>query len=83
MPKSKAKRPAKKAARASVKRTRPAAPTTRKTKKAGGSRIDPRVVAAIELALHAEESAATRAGQVQEQLSPWTALGRVSIVRAR
>lgn len=82
---SKAKRSAQKA---TVKRSAPAstAKTTAKVKprarKQGGkkaSAIDPRILAAIGLALEAERVAGERADSLAQPLSSWVASGRVRV----
>ncbi len=86
MPKAKVtargKAKAKKSARKVAKRARAAPPKrTRRTPSAG--RVDPRVIAAIALALDEDRVASERAEQLERELSPWTALGRVRAVSTR
>jgi hypothetical protein len=94
MPKTKAKRPsstksrnATKAARAPAKKAKAKAPAKRKpsrsAKSAATGGIDPRVVAAIGLALEDEARAIDRAKELARPQSPWVALGRVRAVKTR
>jgi hypothetical protein len=60
-----------------AKRAKPA----RSAKASGSGAIDPRVLAAIGLALEDEAQASARAAQLSQPASPWVALGRVRAVR--
>jgi hypothetical protein len=94
MPKTKAKRPstksrsaAKAVRRAPAKKAKAAAPAKRRpsrsAKAAASSRNDPRVLAAIGLALEDEAQASARAEELARPQSPWVALGRVRAVKTR
>ncbi len=93
MPKKKVKRPST-AKSSSAKRTAGSSSKTKAKSKpragkparaakvsATGATIDPRVLAAIGLALEDEAQASARAAQLSQPASPWVALGRVRGVR--
>lgn len=61
----------------SAKRAKPA----RSAKAGGAGAIDPRVLAAIGLALEDEAQESSRAAQLSQPASAWVALGRVRAVR--
>jgi hypothetical protein len=92
MPKKKVKRPSSARSRTSSKRSagsiskaKPSAAKrakpARSAKASGTGAIDPRVLAAIGLALEDEAQTSARAGQLSQPASPWVALGRVRAVR--
>jgi hypothetical protein len=88
MPKTKAKRPSstksRSATEAPAKKAKPKAPAKRakpaRAAKSNGG-IDPRVLAAIGLALEDEAQASARAEELARPQSPWVALGRVRAVK--
>jgi hypothetical protein len=84
MPKAKA--PRRSASKASRKRAPAKAKPSKAKPSAAKARarkatIDPRVIAAIGLALHAEKAASDRVQTLAQPLSPWVALGRARAVR--
>jgi hypothetical protein len=90
MPKTKAKRPsstksrsAQKPARAPAKKPKAKPAAKGKAKSPASSGIDPRVIAAIGLALEDEARASDRAEELARPQSPWVALGRVRAVKTR
>jgi hypothetical protein len=58
-----------------------AMPKTKAKRSRSASAIDPRVLAAIGLALEDEAHASDRGAELARPASPWVALGRVRAVR--
>jgi hypothetical protein len=88
MPKAKSKRkPVKASSKRSAPKAKPKPRTAKASKPKSGARksgaIDPRVLAAIGLALEDERAASDRADALAQPLSAWAVSGRARPVRTR